>query len=288
MSRKTNFLLHLCIPLALAAMTSACNFGVGVQITISPQYMVITASGTTGQSAPPSASSTVELTPTQTPSVTFTPSITATPTMEGVTMTAGQDLSCVTGPKWDLYDWVAIIKQGEMVTLLARSTPEWGEYYYVRMGNGTECWVYGGSSTKNGDPSSLPIKEAPPTPTPKTLVDYSVSYLTTSHCGATYYFRFHINNTGTVALESIRIVITDNTMAATFTHESDSFRSYNGCGIESYKPSLPPGQGTSVANVIPGELGYNPAGHSITATFTICPADCLMGTCVNRTINFTA
>jgi hypothetical protein len=101
----------------------------------------------------------ISLTPTVAPTYTATSSL--------VAMTAGQDLSCVKGPKWDLYDFVTTIKKGEIVTLLARAPSEWGEYYYVRTGNGMECWVFGGSSTKNGDTSNLPVREAPPTPTPK-------------------------------------------------------------------------------------------------------------------------
>jgi hypothetical protein len=203
-------------------------------------------------------------------------------------MTAGQDLSCVKGPKFDLYDWVAVIKQGETVTLLARASPDWGEYYYVRMSNGTECWAFGGSSTKNGDTSSLPLKEAPPTPTPKIVVDYSVSYLSTVNCLGSYAFRFQVNNTGTVTLESIRIIVTDNTTATPTTHQSNAFRGYNGCGLEGNVSALPPGQGAVVSNIDPGQFGYNPAGHSMTAAFTICSADGLGGTCINRTINFTA
>jgi hypothetical protein len=201
-------------------------------------------------------------------------------------MTAGQDLSCVKGPKFDLYDWVAVIKQGETVTLLARASPDWGEYYYVRMSNGTECWAFGGSSTKSGDTASLPVKEAPPTPTPKIMVDYSVSYLSITHCAPGYAFRFQVNNTGTVTLESIRIVVIDNTTATTFTHTGDQFRSYNGCGLEVDKLTLPAGEGVVVANVNPGQFNYDPGGHSFTATFTICSANGLGGTCVNRSINF--
>ncbi len=59
---------------------------------------------------------------------------------------------------------MAGIAEGETVTLLAKAAPEWEEYYYVRKSDGTECWAFGGSSTKSGDPSSLPIKEAPHLP----------------------------------------------------------------------------------------------------------------------------
>jgi hypothetical protein len=271
---------------------SACNLTITTQSPITPQFILVTATGTTGQSVPLLPSSTLETILTQTPSLTFTPTITATPTVTATstsaapTMTAGQDLSCVKGPKFDLYDWVAVIKLGETVTLLARSSPDWGEYYYVRKSDGTECWAFGGSSTKSGDTASLPVKEAPPTPTPKIAVAYSVSYLTITHCAPDYAFRFQVNNTGTITLESIRIVVTDNTTATTFTHTGDQFRSYNGCGLEVNKLSLPAGEGVVVANINPGQFAYDPAGHSFMANFTICSANGLGGTCVSRTINF--
>ena len=102
---------------------------------------------------------------------TFTPTPTPTPTLTPVTMTAGQSLSCVKGPHWILYGWVAGITEGETVTLLAKSAPEWDEYYYVRKSDGTECWAFGGSSTKSGDYLSLPVREAPPLPEVKYVIE---------------------------------------------------------------------------------------------------------------------
>jgi hypothetical protein len=79
-------------------------------------------------------------------------------------MTAGQKLSCVAGPQWILYEWVAGIAKGESVTLLARITYEEDEYYFVRKADGTECWAFGESSTISGDPSILPVTAAPSLP----------------------------------------------------------------------------------------------------------------------------
>jgi hypothetical protein len=95
---------------------------------------------------------------------TLTPELTNTATIAPVTLTAGQDLSCVTGPHWILYEWVAKIVEGETVILLARSTPEWPDYFYARTAGGKECWAFAGSSTINGNASNLPEREAPPFP----------------------------------------------------------------------------------------------------------------------------
>jgi hypothetical protein len=106
--------------------------------------------------------------------------IAATPTLRGVvtpapateflhptsakpiTMTAGQPLNCAKGPHWILYDMVAIIQPGEVVTLTARSTADWPGYYFVRKSDGTECWAAAIGAKIEGDPLSLPAKEAPP------------------------------------------------------------------------------------------------------------------------------
>jgi hypothetical protein len=111
---------------------------------------------------------------TQTLTLTFTPSLTPTFTIAPVTMTAGQKLSCVKGPEWILYEFVAPVEKGETVTLLARSTPDWPDYFYVRKGDGTECWAYGKSSAISGDPSMLPLREAPPLPTVTYVVQNEV------------------------------------------------------------------------------------------------------------------
>ena len=79
-------------------------------------------------------------------------------------MTAGEASSCSKGPHAILYELVADIAEGETVTLLAKAEPEWEEFYYIRKSNGTECWAFGGSSTKSGDPATLPVWDAPPLP----------------------------------------------------------------------------------------------------------------------------
>jgi hypothetical protein len=152
------------LPVVAWIAGSACIISIPAGPTSTPQVAGITQTAGTKLPATPTISPTMEsiltLTPTQTP--TAEPTFTAT--TAPVTMTAGQSLSCAKGPHWILYEWVASIAEGETVTLLAKAAPEWEEYYYARKSNGTECWAFGGSSTKSGDLSSLPVKEAPPLP----------------------------------------------------------------------------------------------------------------------------
>jgi hypothetical protein len=162
---KSGKFLPTAILLGAAVIGSACilqTAGPGN----TPQVIVVTAT-TGGASQNPSQEAQPSPTrePTWTLTAVFTPSITATFTTTPVTMTAGQDLSCVTGPDWKLYEWVTKIPKGETVTLIARSVPEIPDYYVARTGDGKECWAFGGSSTISGSTASLPVRETPPLPT---------------------------------------------------------------------------------------------------------------------------
>jgi hypothetical protein len=143
---------------------SACILESVAGPTPTPKVVVISGDGGTATQDLAAPTSTPETVLSLTPTWTLTPQPTNTATTAPVTMTAGQALSCVKGPHWILYEWVAGIAEGETVTLLAKATPEWEEYYFVRKSNGTECWAFGGSSTKSGDLSTLPVREAPPLP----------------------------------------------------------------------------------------------------------------------------
>jgi hypothetical protein len=119
----------------------------------SPQFVVVTNTGepTRSDQQPPDQAS--------------TPDLTRTPTVLTVTMTAGQDLSCVTGPDWKLYEWVTRIHEGETATLIARAVPEIPDYYVAHTNGGKECWAFGGSSVISGPVETLPVRETPPPPT---------------------------------------------------------------------------------------------------------------------------
>jgi hypothetical protein len=131
-----------------------------------PQVVVVTATPD-GAAALPAQETPSGSTPewTETLAATFTPSLTASFTKTPVTLTAGQDLSCVTGPDWKLYEWVTKVAKDETVALVARAVPEIPDYYVAQTGGGKECWVFGGSSTITGNAATLPIRETPPLPT---------------------------------------------------------------------------------------------------------------------------
>jgi hypothetical protein len=155
--------------LGAALLGSAC-----ILQTASPTTQDRVALPTREGAAPDSSSQAPDGGSTPTWTLALLPSFTHTPTIAPVTMTAGQALSCVKGPDWKLYEWVAGIADGETVTLTARAAPEIPDYYVVRKSDGTECWAFSASSTINGSPAGLPVRETPPLPTVTYVIENKV------------------------------------------------------------------------------------------------------------------
>jgi hypothetical protein len=225
-----------------------------------------------------------EATITSTETPTLTPTVTLTPTPEGAFISVSTETKCRLGPG-KVYDQVGGLVADKTVEVFGRDPS--GQYYYIRNPNDptTFCWVWAYYATPVGSFAAVPVFTPLPTPTP--APEFTVDYIGTTTCAPNYAFRFQINNTGGITWESIQIKVTDNTTATTTTHNHDSFRVYNGCVLEIEQQDLMPGEGGVVTNVNPGQFGYNPAGHSITATVTLCSQNGLAGTCLTKTITFT-
>jgi hypothetical protein len=223
-------------------------------------------------------------TPVSTPVPSLTPLPTFTATLPVPLISVSVNTNCRTGPG-KAYDMVGALAVGQTAEILGRDGI--GQYWLIRdPKNPTNiCWLWGYYATVSGDTSRLPVATPPPTPTP--APGFSVVYLNTTVCGGQYGFRFKIANTGPLTWESIKIFITDTTTASTFTHTRDSFKDFNGCAANGEQLDLAPGENGAVAAVSPGQMIYNPAGHTVSAAVTLCSANALAGTCVTQTVNFT-
>jgi|WetSurMetagenome_2_1015567.scaffolds.fasta_scaffold214079_1 hypothetical protein len=155
--------------LGAALFGSAC-----ILQTAAPTTQGRVALPTREGAAPDSSSQALDGGSTPTWTLTLSPELTLTATIAPVTLTAGQALSCVKGPDWKLYEWVAGIAEGETVTLIARAAPEIPDYYVVRKSDGTECWAFSGSSTINGSTAGLPVRETPALPTVVYVIENKV------------------------------------------------------------------------------------------------------------------
>ncbi len=217
-----------------------------------------------------------------TPSFTDTPAPTNTPSIPLLSVSTATN--CRTGPG-TAYDILGGIAPGQQAEVVGRDAT--GNYWIVRLPSSPTviCWAWGQYATVTGNTAALPIFDPPPTPTP--APGFTVSYIGMASCAGQYAFRFQVSNTGSITWEAVRIFVTDNTTAATFTHQQDFFRDYPSCILGDMNQDLMPGEAGNVANVNPGQLGYDPTGHSISATITVCSANGMGGTCLSQTLNFT-
>jgi hypothetical protein len=257
-----------------ATLTQAAQGGLGlIQPSLLPEATITSTSL-------PTLTPTVTLTPTETP----TPTVTLTPTPEGAFISVSTETKCRLGPG-NTYDQVGGLVADKNVQVFGRDPS--GQYYYIHNPNDptSYCWVWAFYATPVGDIAAVPVFTPAATPTPSPA--FTVAYIGLTTCAPWYAFRFTINNTGGVTWESIRIVVTDNTTATSKTHIRDTFLSYIGCVVEMEQSDMMPGESGNVANINPGHLDYDPSGHSITATFTLCTGNGLGGTCFSQTINFT-
>ena len=290
--------------LVFLIFTSGCNLPAGIPliggdspdpaVVAQTQLAEIVASTYAAQTALAFAvNSTMAALATNTPEFTYTPSLTPTPTFT-ITPTVPMvsvsvQTNCRSGPGTP-YDKIGVVNVGQTAEVVGRSI--YSDYWIIKLPSNPAitCWLWGQYATVVGNTAGLPSINPPPTPTPKATLtpapNFSVSFVDNTSCAPQHAFQFQVDNTGSVTWESIRITVKDNTTSTTTTHTLDSFRSYEGCTIESNQLNLEPGEGGHVANISPGQLAYDPSGHNFTAIFTLCSQDALLGTCLEKTITF--
>jgi hypothetical protein len=223
-------------------------------------------------------------TPVFTPTASLTPSPTLTLTPTNPRASVSVDTNCRTGPG-KVYDSTGFLLVGQSAEVVGRAADS--QYWVIRDPKDPTniCWLWGYYANVTGNTAALPVFQPPPTPTP--APGFTVTYTSVVTCGGEFAFRYQVKNTGSLTWQSIRIVATDNTTSTSFTHTRDSFKDYSGCAANGEQMDLTPGESAAVVGASPGELGYNPAGHSLSAAITLCSADALGGTCVSQTVSFT-
>jgi len=220
---------------------------------------------------------------TETPSLTPSPSFTFTPEIARVTVSV--QTNCRTGPGV-VYDILGVLPVGQSAEVIGRNAS--GDTWVIRLPSNPAiiCWLWGQNATVSGNITGLTIYTPPPTPTP--APGFTVSYLQTVTCAGMYAFRFQLVNNGGVTWKSNRVEVNDLTSATTKSFTDDYFTDYTGCGpFANQYSDLEPGESGVTGNWSTGLLNYNPAGHNITATFTLCSQDGMAGICTSKSISFT-
>ena len=249
-----------------AALTQTAMF----PLTMQP--IVLPSSTPTAPFVPPP--------PTSTPSATLPPPIifTFTPAIPQISVSV--DTNCRVGPG-KAYDRVGYLLVGQVSEIYGRNYA--GDYWYIRNPNQTTayCWLWGEYATVSGNIAALPIFTPPPTPTP--VPNFEASYFGKDSC-TNWWVDLKLQNTGGAAFRSMTLTVRDTVTDITQTLYTDSFTDVNGCSESFTKDSLNPGSNRVVSSY---PFNYDPTGHLLRATITLCTNTGQSGTCLTRVIEFT-
>jgi len=268
----------------------ACNFPVAVLSTQDPGAAFTAAAQTvavavnqtlvpsfTPQSFTPVSLDTFTPLPTLTPTLSPTPNSTATPSVPLISVTV--DTNCRSGPG-KIYDYLGGLFVGQTAEVYGKNPS--GDYFYIHLPENSSiyCWVTGQYATIVGNASILPIFTPPPTPTPVPSFEFSFAGL--DSCVG-WWVNLRLNNTGLVAFKSFSLTVKDLNTSVTLTSSGNGFTKLTGCIASAILASLQP---TKVTILSGPAFSYNPIGHKIRATLTLCSLAGLGGQCVSNTITF--
>ena len=254
--------------------------------------------------APMSAPETITSTPTETPTgtatftstptVTFTPTftptwtatVTLTPTSSIPQITVSVPTNCRSGPGL-IYDWQGALLVGEVAQVYGRNAS--GNYWYIRNPDSPNnfCWVWGQYATVVGNILSLPIYAPPPTPTPTLtatpLPDFDASFSSTDNCNNNWWVEIKLKNTGSLDFKSVGMTVTDTVSGVVLADYADGFTDISGCLTSATRDTLAAGK-TYVMSA--PTFTYDPSGHKLRTTITLCSDLGQSGTCLTKTISF--
>ena len=218
--------------------------------------------------------------PTLSPTATLspTPLFTATPIVPQISVSVATN--CRVGPG-RVYDRVGALLVGQVSEVVGRDGT--GAYWYIRNPNQSNgfCWLWGEFATVTGNVTVLPVYTPPPTPTP--VPSFEASYQETETCTG-WWFNIKLTNTGGLIFQSISVAVRDLDTDTVVSMSADKFTWTNDCVGSSTENTLDPDDTLTVSTAA---FAYDPRGHDMRATITVCSNVGVSGTCVTEVIEFT-
>lgn len=217
--------------------------------------------------------------PTFTPTETLspTPPFTSTPVVPLVSVS--MDTNCRVGPG-QIYDRVGALLVGETTEVLARDPT--AKYWYVQNPDKDDefCWLWGKYGTVAGNVLALPIYTPPATPTP--APNFDVAYTGLQTCSG-WWVDLQLTNTGGSTFRSVAITVKDTSADVDISLYADQFKAIDDCVGSTTKDILYPAGTVTVSTPA---FGYDPHGHKLRATVTLCSDPGQNGTCVTKVVKF--
>jgi hypothetical protein len=180
-----------------------------------------------------------------------------------------------------VYDRVGALLVGQVAEVVGRDYT--GNYWYIRNPSRPNeyCWLWGEYATVTGNFAALPQFTPPPTPTPMPAFEASYDGLDTC---VGWWVDLELDNTGGLPFRSMSLSVRDTVTDSTVSVYADSFTNIDGCLDSSTKDILQPG---ATRIVSAPAFAYDPTGHQMRATITLCSNLGQNGTCVTDVIKFT-
>jgi hypothetical protein len=227
----------------------------------------------------PIPTSTPEL-PTLTPTITLTPTpvFTFTPTVPQISVSVATN--CRVGPG-KVYDRVGALLVGQVSEVVGRS--QLSNYWYIRNPNRPEgyCWLWGEYATVTGNVGALPVFTPPPTPTP--MPSFYAVYERLDNCTG-WWVEIELVNDGGLTFESVAVTVRDTATNVVVSQYTDTFTDLDSCSYSSTTESVKPGTSPNLSSP---QFGYDPRGHELVVTVTLCSRDGQNGTCLTDSFRVT-
>ena len=219
------------------------------------------------------------LEPTLSPTSTLspTPVFTSTPAVPMISVSVATN--CRVGPG-RAYDRIGALLVDEVAEIFGRDAS--GNYWYIRNPDSSNgyCWLWGEYASLVGNVSALPIFTPPPTPTPTPA--FVAEYARLETCVG-WWVDLRLENTGGAAFRSISITVRDITTDVVVASTANGFTNNDGCSGSAQRDVLEPGDRRVVS--APAFV-YDPTGHDLRATITLCSNTGVTGLCTSQVINF--
>ena len=257
--------------IAISDLTATAEYQDAVVLVTQSSEITFTAAAPTGTSKPESTSEPSD-------------DETAPETVSGnIIISAKYDTNCREGPDTQ-YPIMGHFTRGQSSEV--QGTNSLQTWWYIRNPDNLEdyCWVWGESTTVEGDTGDVSVVPPPPPPPPGP--DFDVSYHSITTCFGSDVMMFRVNNTGDVNLESMSFLVinsdTQNQMYWETMSNLPFWANVKDCGAGwSY---MEPGDVAYIGAPIitSGQLGDD--GY---ARIKLCEEESLNGRCVERTAEFT-
>jgi len=222
-------------------------------------------------------------TDTPTPTVSPLPLFTSTPLTPQISVSVATN--CRIGPG-KIYDRVGALLVGDVAQIYGRNSD--GTYWYIRNPNSATgfCWLWGEYATVSGNALALPIFTPPPSPTPTVTATprplFKASYVGMDSCVG-WWVEIRLENISNTIFKSISLTVKDLNTNTVLSAATNGFTNIDGCVSSNTKDSLPI---DGIRRISSPVFSYNPAGHKLQVSITLCSKLDLKGSCTSDVIEF--